>query len=219
MNYGLIYKITNLITKESYVGQTTNSLEKRFASHCNEKRNRHISNAIRKYGKENFNIEVICFASNQEELNSLEVKYVEQFNTMYPKGYNHRAGGNQKGICSQELKCKISLSKKGKPNFKRRGEIRSLEQRSKISKSLGGNKIKATNLTTGESFILETAHEGKKYGFNPSNIVSICKKHGRRFKTKNHTFEYISQANQSGSTEIKNSEHAQRIGIETAEAE
>jgi len=200
-----------------YVGQTTKSdISLRFADHCKEKRNRHISNAIQKYGKENFKLELVAEASSQEELNLLEVKFVIEFNTLFPNGYNHRAGGNQNGICSDDLKKKISVTKAGKPNLKRRGEVRTQEQRNLISKSLGGQQIKATNLITGKSFILQTAHEGKQYGFNPSNIVSICKKHGRRFKTRNHTFEYISQANQNGSTENKNSGHVQRLGIEPA---
>lgn len=220
MSYGKVYMITNLINGKVYVGQTTKAdVMLRFNEHCTEKRNRHVSKAIQKYGKENFKVEIVSEAHSQEELNQLESNFVVKFDSMFPNGYNHRAGGNQNGICSEELRRKISEAKLGKPNLKRRGENRSQEQRSQISRSLGGQQIKATNLSTGEVIILNTAHDGKQYGFNPSNIVSICKKHGRRFQTKGYTFEYISQANQSGSVDSNESSHAQRLEIETANAE
>lgn len=220
MSYGIIYKITNAANNKEYVGQTTQNIEKRYKQHLVDKRNRHISNAIRKYGKENFTIELIATAKDQKELNDLEVLYVNKYNTIHPNGYNHRAGGNQNGICSEELRKKISNSKKGKPNLKKRGEARSEEYRIKISKSLNGKEIKATNINTGEVKIYKTAHSTKLDGHNPSNVVQICKKTTYRTHSKGWKFEYItSQDNQSGSSENKSFEHAQRLEIEPAKAE
>jgi len=218
MTYGRIYRITNKINGMMYVGQTTKtSVYTRFVGHYKETRNnRHVSNAIRKYGKDNFSVEEIAIATSKDELNNLEVYYVDYFNTMAPNGYNHRAGGNQNGKCSDELRKKISVAKAGKPNLKRRGEERSTEQRIKISRGLGGSPIKMINVTTKEEKVLQTAHEGKLYGHNPSNIVQICKKSSKRRISKGCTFEYIIDANQSGSEESKESLHAQRIGIEAA---
>lgn len=220
MKYGTIYKITNLINGKQYVGQTTNSVLNRFADHCSEKRNRHISNAIKQYGKENFKVEEIATAFDKESLNNLEIYFVEKFNTMFPNGYNHRAGGNQNGVCSQELKRKISKAKSGKsiPSLKNR--IISNNQRLQISKTLGGQKIVGVSLTDNSIIIYETAHSTKAHGHNPSNIVQICKKKGKRKISKGYTFFYLKDyANQSGSTENNILEHAQRIGIETAAAE
>ena len=63
---GKIYKITNKINGKIYVGQTTKSLNERFQKHCwgttqNDKYhlNMAIKKAIKKYGKENFAIELI----------------------------------------------------------------------------------------------------------------------------------------------------------------
>ena len=63
---GKIYKITNHINGKIYVGQTTKSLKERFQKHCwgtTENDSYHlnmaIKKAIKKYGKENFTIELI----------------------------------------------------------------------------------------------------------------------------------------------------------------
>jgi group I intron endonuclease len=63
---GKIYKITNKLNGKIYVGQTIKSLEDRFQKHCcgtSAKDKYHfnmaIKKAIRKYGKDNFTIELI----------------------------------------------------------------------------------------------------------------------------------------------------------------
>lgn len=204
MKYGIIYKITNKVTGQEYIGQTTNTLSYRFNCHCNETRNRHISNAIRKYGKEQFLAEEICSVNSKENLNDLEQYFVVKYNTMHPNGYNHRAGGNQNGICSDELKRKISEAKTGKPVLKRRGEVRSQEQRLKISRTLGGQSVVAVNLETKEVRYYSTVTETRKDGHNPSNVVSICK--GKRPYSLGWKFYYQADyANQSGSHENKSS--------------
>ena len=186
--YGIIYKITNKLNGMSYIGQTTQCLSKRINSHKTEKRNRHISNAIRNYGFDNFEVTEIAYAFTKNDLNELEVYFVERFNTMYPIGYNHRSGGQQNGKCSDELRNKISKSKTGKPNLKRRGEVRSLEQRLKISSTLGGSYILCTELETGRKTFFNTAHQTTEFGFQPWNVIAVCK--GRRKSHKGHLFEY-----------------------------
>lgn len=220
MRYGSIYLIKNLVTEKLYIGQTTNGVSDRFKDHCTEKRNRHISNSIQTYGKHNFEYIELYVSFSLKDLNEKEVFFVKHFNTLYPNGYNHRAGGGQNGICSEELKRKISLAKTGKPNLKRRNEIRTQEQRVLISRGLGGQEIVAVNVKTGETKIYPTAQATRFDGFNPSNVVQICKRKTGRLKSKGFFFHYLSHyANQSGSSENKKTEHAQRIEIETDKSE
>ena len=57
MNYGTIYKITNIKTGKVYIGKTTRSLNDRLQGHINSADkgdNFKLSRAIRKYGEENF---------------------------------------------------------------------------------------------------------------------------------------------------------------------
>ena len=71
-----IYKITNIQNNRNYIGQTTRPVEQRFHRHVNDALNNildtHFARAIRKYGKENFIIEVIDSAETQDELNKKE---------------------------------------------------------------------------------------------------------------------------------------------------
>ena len=59
----VVYKITNKINGKIYIGQTTRTFEQRWKEHCNDAMNFKdiylFHNAIRKYGKENFECEIL----------------------------------------------------------------------------------------------------------------------------------------------------------------
>lgn len=102
MPYGIIYKATNLINGKCYIGQTKRSLEERKKSHfvdCFNKSYKSIfHNAIRKYGKENFEWEVVCECSSKSELREKEMKYIKENNSFShsynSNGYNLTLGGD-----------------------------------------------------------------------------------------------------------------------------
>lgn len=82
-----IYKIENLLNNKIYIGQSIH-IEKRWQEHCKASTNSLIAKAIRKYGKENFSFQILEEVSNITELNELESKYIQQFNSLVPNGYN-----------------------------------------------------------------------------------------------------------------------------------
>lgn len=89
--YGIIYLITNLINGKFYIGQTTQKINIRFRQHCGST-TCIISKAIKKYKKENFKIEQIDIAYNQDQLNLLEGIYISWFKSLTTQnGYNIRA--------------------------------------------------------------------------------------------------------------------------------
>ena len=87
-----IYKITNKLNGKGYVGQTTLTTKKRFLQHLREAKKEKpktlISRAIKKYGEENFCIELLETAKTPEELSEKEKKWILLENTMKPNGYN-----------------------------------------------------------------------------------------------------------------------------------
>lgn len=91
-----IYCITNNVNGKKYVGKTTSSIKRRFKEHLcdceNRKReNRPLYSAMRKYGKENFTIEMLeeC---ERESLSNREIFWIDKLNT-YKEGYNATRGG------------------------------------------------------------------------------------------------------------------------------
>jgi group I intron endonuclease len=95
MQEGAIYIIENLENGKKYVGQTTRSVERRFKEHCKSFSGcLKLRNAIQKYGQECFSVETLWEGEcSQEELDALEIHYIEQFNTIDPRGYNLTYGG------------------------------------------------------------------------------------------------------------------------------
>jgi group I intron endonuclease len=138
----VIYKISNTINSKIYIGQTIKKLSERIYGHfADAKRNRNtkIARAIRKYGIDNFNFEIIDNALSQEELNELEKKYIKLFNSNTNEfGYNLLSGGNQGGKHSDETKLKISKKLKENPNKYWLGKSHSIESNQKRKETMKG---------------------------------------------------------------------------------
>lgn len=132
-----IYKITNLITKKSYIGITSQGHIKRFKAHINEaKRNQYdtyLHRSIRLYGEENFKIELLESYEDREEALSAEISLIRELETLQPNGYNQHEGGKG-GLLnpSKEVREKLSAAKKGKPAHNK-GKPMSEEQKKKLS--------------------------------------------------------------------------------------
>lgn len=88
-----IYKATNKINRKSYIGQTRD-FRSRVWQHirCYEKEDCLFHRAIEKYGKENFEWEIIETCESKEKAIKLEKHYIELYNT-YRNGYNENKGG------------------------------------------------------------------------------------------------------------------------------
>lgn len=113
----IIYKITNLINGKMYIGQTIGDISKRFIGHANHKSRSGIRGAIKKYGRENFTIEVIDVANSQDELNAKEKYWVEYLDTISPNGYNLMEGGGNSGSRSAETRNKMKKANSGRKHW------------------------------------------------------------------------------------------------------
>lgn len=96
INTGKIYKYTNLINGKTYIGQTKQSLEQRDYKHITQLNdNTYFHRAIKKYGRENFSLELVEDNIPLDLLNEKEIYYIDYFQSFYTtgKGYNLTQGG------------------------------------------------------------------------------------------------------------------------------
>jgi group I intron endonuclease len=204
----LVYLITNLLNNKQYVGQTIQSLEKRWQRHCWKSTSQNsmpICKAIAKYGKDNFKIELLTSCISQEELNEKELFYTNELNTWSPNGYNLRAGEGR-GSMSDETKAKIATANTGmkrtpeaRQNMSEahKGKVLPPEQRKKISDANKGENnhfygkthtqeeldkmSKTYTIISPEGEIMtitNMAEHCRKYGLNKKNMSSVI--HGKR---------------------------------------
>lgn len=96
-----IYIIRNSVNGKMYVGQTTTSLRVRWSAHFADAKagsRMPISLALLKYGRGSFEIWKIAEGQTQEELNALEIFFINFFNTRNEVfGYNLLPGGRGAG--------------------------------------------------------------------------------------------------------------------------
>ena len=101
-----IYKITNIKNNKPYIGQTIYAPIERWKRHCQDamsnRLDTHFARAIKKYGKENFRLEVIDTAQTQKELTQKESYWIEYYNT-YHNGYNATKGGDGRQLYDYNL--------------------------------------------------------------------------------------------------------------------
>ena len=106
----LIYKVTNNINGQIYIGQTTLSLEQRKYKHEQESRSKYrktikFHNALLKYGFSNFTWEILRKCNSQEELDYFEKYYIQLYNSCdRNKGYNLKYVGELEVYFPKKLK-------------------------------------------------------------------------------------------------------------------
>lgn len=122
--YGIVYKITNTVNSKVYIGQTIQTVTKRFKEHLRGKTCLKLKRAMDKYGKNSFCVEELESASSKIDLDALEQRYIDFFDSI-KTGYNIRNAGsrgkwNQDSV--KKLKDTVKLRKS------RSGQFRSVQK-------------------------------------------------------------------------------------------
>lgn len=180
----IIYKVTNIINNKIYIGQTIHSLNIRKSQH--ERSHEYgyktaFSNAIKKYGKENFIWEIIYETDCIDDLNRMESFYIDKYKSLVTEnGYNLKGGGGN-DFLTEEVKDKIRNSHMGEKNHMY-GKTGELNHASK----------KVINITT--NMIFGSASEAARYdNTNFSHVCSVCR--GNRGSTKGYVYRYLDEEN------------------------
>ena len=143
-----IYKVyihINKINNKKYVGITNQNVHRRWRKGKGYSNNKHFTNAINKYGWDNFEHNVLFECSNKENAEQLEIYIIKNMNLTNQKyGYNIQNGGGSIGKFSEETKLKMSLHHanyfgENNPNY---GKHLNQEAKINISKAHKGIKQK-----------------------------------------------------------------------------
>lgn len=173
---GHVYIITCKSTGKQYVGQALShrlnrgkykpfGYQGRFRDHiseavCNTKKKqcRYLNNAIRKYGAEQFTVELIeeCLT---EILDEKEKYYIGQYNTLYPNGYNLTHGGKTTYIVNTP---DVDILEPNTPGKRGGCSMRSDETRNRISHSLK-ESFNSEDYRNTVSKRVQTQHSSNKY--------------------------------------------------------
>ena len=134
--YGVIYKIENLLNGKCYIGQTID-FNRRISEH--KRGNKQVvDKAIQKYGFENFSFEIIE-TCKRELLNEREIYWIKFFDCKVPTGYNLTDGGDGTLNPIKSVRKKFSESAKKRIPWNKgkssplKGKPRSEETKAKIS--------------------------------------------------------------------------------------
>ena len=212
---GYIYKITNKVNNNFYIGQTKTSINKRYTNHKSESKrgiyNTPLYRAMRKYGLDNFEVSEIEKITSEkkdtlsDKLNELEVHYIEKLRPAYnaaPGGLGHT------GVpWTEERKEKFKqlMSGENNPNF---GKPLSQETKKKLSEALKGRVIsvetrqKTSNTMKGIPKPEETRQKMKDAAGKRTNKMPTGKEHHNSKQVDQYdldgnfvkTFESIHQA-------------------------
>jgi group I intron endonuclease len=191
---GIIYKITNKVNNKVYIGQTRYTLEFRWRQHQHKKDNTYFHNAIRKYGVDNFSIEILeeC---DVKDLNSREMFYIAKYDS-FKNGYNLTIGGdgNRRLVLDDKYDEIKELYLSGFSSNKI-SDLYGVDKASivKLLKSLGV-KIRSNALNINNQELQEiirdykTGHSlksiAKRYGCSPTGLKDFLRKKGVDLKDK-----------------------------------
>ena len=203
---GKIYKITNKKNDLIYIGCTIYSLKKRFNEHLyrcfKTDYKSKLYNSMRKYGRENFIIELI----EECDLNIIyatEKKYIEQYDS-FNNGLNSTFGGE--GCLgythSSEIRVKISEavkngnSHKGKTYEELYGD-KAEEQREQRRLSVKNGWVKMSNeeKENRSSKMSEVRRKKSKYGVELITEVKNKFKEGYKVKEIKKLYPQIAESN------------------------
>lgn len=109
-----LYCHTNKVNGKKYVGQTVDTVEGRWKEHLSAAKQhrgaRIFGHAIRKYGAEVFDHEVLEVVDTQIEADLAEAKWITRLRSRSPDGYNLALGGSGPGYHHDVSKRLISES-------------------------------------------------------------------------------------------------------------
>ena len=187
---GYIYKITNKINEKIYIGKTLQPIYMRFKEHCkdafrdrNEKRPLYA--AMRKYGTESFEIELIEEISI-DRLSEREMYWIEKYDS-YHNGYNATRGGDGKQLYDYQAIIQGFLSGK---------LIKELAIEFECCEDTISQALKSANIDTKQNSVKSTYKKLIAYDLN-DNVI-------QEFESRKAAVLWLQSNNYTKATDIDN---------------
>ena len=222
MKKWIVYKHTSPSGKV-YIGITSNSPEKRWNHGRNYSGNQYFTNAILKYGWNNFKHEIVASNLSVDEAKAMETSLIKLYKDK-KISYNISAGGdgNSKPV-SKETRAKISRAMKGHKSYERDAIWRAavsirMKQNPTLTdkarkkahenaKRILSKHIAQYSLDGTLIQMFFSSHDIKKMlGFDNSFILKCCK--GKKDKAYGYIWKFISEEEfDSGFTKLGNRQY------------
>lgn len=143
--FNFVYITTNIVNGKQYIGDhSTDNIDDGYIGS-----GKYLHRSIKKYSKENFDIEILEYFKTKQEAFDAQEKYIIEFNTLSPNGYNISPKGGYGvpgSFLNEETKQKISKTLKELPQ-----EIKNTRGAARKGKKFSDESIKKIKL----------AHEGQ----------------------------------------------------------
>ena len=184
--YGYIYKTTNLMNGRIYIGKRKGKFDiKYFGS------GRYILNALNKYGKENFKVEVIEWCEDLNDQNQKEIYWISYYRGLEVPMYNISNGGDGGDVYSK-------LSDSDKVKWRANNNFcqgitanRTKEEKHKIALKIWKTRREngTDRLTDGQKEYQREVHLGQKVSDETRKKISNTLKKNPPMLGKHHTKE------------------------------
>lgn len=188
----IVYKITNKLNQFFYIGvHSTNNIHDNYYGS-----GYYVLRALNKYGKENFNKEILVICENREEACYIEEQLISIY-INFPNCYNLKRGNQYSHYLGINKK---NLKGSNNPMF---GKQHSNESKEKISKSKIGYKLgkqtvnhlekrRQTKLLT----YLVVSPDGSEY--ITKDLPSFCKQYNLKYKRMSKLSRFANHTCRSG---------------------
>lgn len=188
-----VYVHVNLINGKKYFGITTQEPEMRWKNGHGYYNNAHFTNAINKYGWNNFAHYVLYRNIPINIAKNIEEMLIQEHFSYDPRfGYNKTMGGELE-IPTEEARKKMSEAKKGNNN-----PMKCPEARKKMIKSQHKRPVEALDIETmSRIYYFESIHDAERSGFDRAHIRKCCK--GKIKTHKNLIWRYVEEVNDDDS--------------------
>lgn len=180
-----IYKITNKTNGKIYIGKTEETVEKRFKQHLSESnrnrcKDRPLYKAIKKYGKENFEVSLV---EETQDADIREIFWINFYNS-YSNGYNATKGGDGKSYVNKDLILDVLLNTTKNcaevarlTGYDRATCVKVAKENKLYEKHSGLNNnlmksVIGTNLLDGTTMVFNSCREASRYFISLNNLNS-----------------------------------------------